>query len=792
MKFKIGASGRVSALVAVAVVLIMVAVPFAAMDFNTEYSKGAPLATVSYDANGGTGNVPLESTFEIGLDASEVLFDPLPVRAGYVFIGWSTDEYATTAEYDFTTPYEDRFFVAEGDTTFYAVWKEIPSTSKFSLSTGPDYDREITWDGTQYQYRIQTGTSTWSTWTPLADNIIQFSGGTLSTGSIIFSLTGGVPFPDNYRLYLVFDNITVRNSSVTTSDGNVVNINPGAKVILQLVGDNSIYFQGGASRTNAAIRVADVGGMKSDLIITSQGNGSMTIWKSAAAGYSSSDPNIGSVIGGNGERSSAVGNAGETAGHIQIESGKLDLANKSTRLRGALIGGGGTRDGAYTGGDGGLFEMHGGSITTYQEATGASISAPAIGGGAAYNGVRSGHGGVISITGGSIDITQFCDDRTYGIRSAAIGGAACMDTKAGDSGSINISGGNIKITQTGGAASGSGIGAASAQSGSKPGQAIGTNETGGKNYIDISGGHIEIYQSNNSTTYGTLTGAGIGGGAGSQRSVPGGGADIRISGGYILVDRSSLATIPSGQAQGAAIGGGAEESRASEVVITGGNINIKTSITSATPVERAGAAIGCNLNADPNSFVLIKGGVINISRVQGTAEMKVPVGPNGDFGKAPLIDGGSIRLTGDQAFDTSGPNAPTDSQGHPLYRAKVILDDNDNPQSLFVKKANFIDQEFGTERYEDFHVQGRHVDLRGTGTYKYLNLYLPQVGEHTISLEVSSDGLVDLYTADYVNILPEGPDGKNTIKDEDIGILYRVVYRIGDDMRYEDDIVHLG
>ncbi|MCL1811131.1 MAG: InlB B-repeat-containing protein, partial [Methanomassiliicoccaceae archaeon] len=776
---KKGTSGRVSALVAVAVVLIMLAVPITTLNFSTEYTKASPLATVSYDANGGTGAVPATSTFEKGLDSSQVLFDPLPTRAGYVFIGWSVNDPYGAVEYDFTTLHEDRFFVGEDNTTFYAQWQEIPATSKKVQvgTTNRDTNREVTWDAGLGVYKYRLGTGAWEN---LEDNIIQFSGDPFRQATLIFSLTGGVPYPDDYRLYVVFDNITINNGSGATADGNAVNIMPGAKVILQLVGNSTIDHQGGSLGRNATIRVVDNGTLSSDLIITGQGNGKLTMTKTGQG-----DPGIGTVIGGDGL---TTGPAAETAGHIQIESGIIDITSKATRTRGAAIGGGSSTDGSQNGGDGGIFEMHGGTLITYQEATGAAFYSPAIGGGAGttVSSSRAGHGGDITITGGTIDITQKCTNTTYGIRAAAIGGGAAFSTKAGDSGTIKISGGNINITQQGGAISGSGIGASSPQEGAgKAGQAIGINETGGQNYIAISGGHIEIKQTNTSTLYGTLRGAGIGGGAGGQSGIPGGGADVRISGGYVMVDRISTATLTRGQ--GAGIGGGAEETRPSEIQITGGNVNVKIAITSATPANYAGAAFGCNLNPHTDSFVKIDGGVINISRTRGGADLAVPVGSDGDFGKAPVINGGSIRLTGDLAFEANpaSANTPKDSQGHPLYRAKVVLAPTDNPQSLFVKKASVIDDEFGTERYVDFHVQGRHKNLQAAGDYGYLNLYLPQTGEHTISLEVSADGKVDTYVADYTWL------GNTTFK-SNLDLLYRVVYRIGERMRYEDDIVHIN
>ncbi|WP_082007270.1 InlB B-repeat-containing protein [Candidatus Methanoplasma termitum] len=68
----------------------MVAVPFTAIQFDTQISSGSPLAEVTYDANGGSGAVPNGSVFEQGRDASQVLFDPLPTNPGYVFTGWNT------------------------------------------------------------------------------------------------------------------------------------------------------------------------------------------------------------------------------------------------------------------------------------------------------------------------------------------------------------------------------------------------------------------------------------------------------------------------------------------------------------------------------------------------------------------------------------------------------------------------------------------------------------------------------------------------------------------------------
>ncbi|MCL2334030.1 MAG: InlB B-repeat-containing protein, partial [Candidatus Methanoplasma sp.] len=815
MRFRLDTKGRVSALVVIAVILIMVAVPFTAIHFDSNKSSGSPLAKVIYDANGGTGTVPSGSIFEQGRDASYVLFDPLPTRTGYVFTGWNTLADGSGTGYNLTTPYEDRKFIGESDVTFYAQWQQIPATSKITL-TAATANINVTYNGTNYTYQIGAGAIT-----PLPSNVIYFTG-TYGVNCITFQITGGVQFPADNRLYVVLDTLTVTATGDYTGT-NFMNIMPGAKIIMQLLGNNTINHSGdtGVNSRFAAIRAVSSSqifssdpSQYSDLIISGQGAGSLTITRNVtydfgtgvASGFTGPDPSIGALIGGDGTNGNA--SSGDAAGHIQIESGILQLANASpSRIRGACIGGGGTIDGSYNGGEGAYFEMHGGSITTFQQTNGASLTATAIGGGAQFNGAssESGSGNFITITGGKIDITQINSDVTYGLRTAAIGGAGTGTGKAGDSGIIKISGGDITIKQNGASVSGSGIGSGAAQyTGNAPGQATGScTKSGHDNYISISGGSINITQTNSSVTYGCLTGAGIGGGAGADTGIGGGGADVRISDGYIFIKRESTAAIS--RAQGAAIGGGAEETKPSNILITGGNINIICSVsgitTEATAKLRLGAAIGSNLNANPNSSVQIDGGVINISRTFGSTktELTVPIGTNGDFGKSPIINGGSIRASADMDL-TSGGTAVFDTQAHSLVRYIVNLENSDNPQSLFVRKSDVKYSEYDlTKRYVDFHVQGRHVNLQNLAqTYSTYNLYLPAgtaADPNEISLEYKPTGEVKTFTAyggSSSDTLRKNVAVQTSNLQPGDPILYRVVYRLGNKLRYEDDIVHIA
>ncbi|MBQ7874945.1 MAG: leucine-rich repeat protein, partial [Oscillospiraceae bacterium] len=85
--------------------------------------------TVTYNANGGSGT-PASQTKTEGepLTLSKVV----PVREGYIFLGWATSASATTAKYQPGDTY-----TADADITLYAVWQE-----KVDVKPEPDPDPE--------------------------------------------------------------------------------------------------------------------------------------------------------------------------------------------------------------------------------------------------------------------------------------------------------------------------------------------------------------------------------------------------------------------------------------------------------------------------------------------------------------------------------------------------------------------------------------------------------------------------------------------------------------------------
>ena len=108
----------------------------ATRDLTVSYGYSA----VSYNSNGGSQNLPSDTTNYSSGDTVSVRFDYIPSRSGYAFLGWSTDRYAT--EPDFTENGVNTFTIGSSDVTLYAVWQEG------SVAPPPSSPVGDTWDGT--------------------------------------------------------------------------------------------------------------------------------------------------------------------------------------------------------------------------------------------------------------------------------------------------------------------------------------------------------------------------------------------------------------------------------------------------------------------------------------------------------------------------------------------------------------------------------------------------------------------------------------------------------------------
>ena len=87
---------------------------------------------VNYNSNGGSNNVPAGSTYAPG-DKVTVLFDKVPSKTGYAFVGWSDSKSATTAKY---TTNGTKTFTINNNTTLYAVWQKLDFDAGTEFTVG--------------------------------------------------------------------------------------------------------------------------------------------------------------------------------------------------------------------------------------------------------------------------------------------------------------------------------------------------------------------------------------------------------------------------------------------------------------------------------------------------------------------------------------------------------------------------------------------------------------------------------------------------------------------------------
>ncbi|WP_434752918.1 InlB B-repeat-containing protein [Paenibacillus amylolyticus] len=98
----------------------------------TLYAKWTPLFTVSFDLKGGASVIDQKTVVEGGTVAEPVV----PVREGYVFGGWYSDEGLTTA-YNFATP-------VSSNITLYAQWKVLFTIRFYSaIDSGPMLPKSV-------------------------------------------------------------------------------------------------------------------------------------------------------------------------------------------------------------------------------------------------------------------------------------------------------------------------------------------------------------------------------------------------------------------------------------------------------------------------------------------------------------------------------------------------------------------------------------------------------------------------------------------------------------------------
>lgn len=83
-------------------------------------TAGYSFYSVSYNSNGGSNSVPLDLNQYSSGEKVTVLFNHVPSRSGYTFLGWSANRNASSPDY---TSSGLKIFSINSDTTLYAVWR---------------------------------------------------------------------------------------------------------------------------------------------------------------------------------------------------------------------------------------------------------------------------------------------------------------------------------------------------------------------------------------------------------------------------------------------------------------------------------------------------------------------------------------------------------------------------------------------------------------------------------------------------------------------------------------------
>ena len=189
--------------------------------------------TVTYDANGGTGDVPADpSAYAQGAKVN-VRFTPEPRKDGCSFLGWATSAAATAPSY---TASRSSFSMPRGNVTLYAVWHRIEQyTITYHANAGSDAVIGMPGEGEKTEdvpYTISAATPTragysFLGWSSTANGAVELHGGDSYTANA------------NLELYAVWQR---RSYTLTVANGGVstVTITPQADASGKYVGDTTI------------------------------------------------------------------------------------------------------------------------------------------------------------------------------------------------------------------------------------------------------------------------------------------------------------------------------------------------------------------------------------------------------------------------------------------------------------------------------------------------------------------------------------------------------------------------
>ncbi len=160
---------------------------------TTLYAKWEPITqityTVSYDLNGVFQPEPIKE--EVIEGKNPIGLDWTPEDNGYIFLGWSLDEFAKTS-----TPLNE--IIIQGDTTIYAVWEIKKFIVTFNVDDGilisGDEVQEVSYEGSAIApiYEKEGYTLSWDKEFNSVTNNLEINGiWTIKKFIVIFDGNGG-------------------------------------------------------------------------------------------------------------------------------------------------------------------------------------------------------------------------------------------------------------------------------------------------------------------------------------------------------------------------------------------------------------------------------------------------------------------------------------------------------------------------------------------------------------------------------------------------------------------------
>jgi uncharacterized repeat protein (TIGR02543 family) len=393
----VSASGVVSA-VAAGSAIITVRTEDGGKTATCTVSVSAPTASVTFNANSGSGTVPTAQTVSIGSNITLPNGTGLS-RSGYTFGGWNTNTSGTGTAYKAGDSY-----TVTGNVTLYAKW-DTNYTVTYNVNGG---------SGTAptSQTAINGSIITLSNGSGLTRSGYTFGGWNTNTSGTGTAYKAGDSYTvtGNVTLYAKWDIATLVSVSGIANQLSWLKTNAasGGNYTLEVNADESIGPQAlsYSGKSNITIRLKGIGSMRT---ITLSANGSMFSVNSGVTlildenitlvGRSSNNASLVSVSGGNlimNDGSKITGNT-YSSNSYSTDGGGVYINSGTFTMNGGEITGNtvSCTSSSYSGHGGGVY-INSGTFNMYSGTISGNTSSDGGGGICIIGGTASIFGGVIS------------------------------------------------------------------------------------------------------------------------------------------------------------------------------------------------------------------------------------------------------------------------------------------------------------------------------------------------------------------------------------------------------------